>query len=569
MLEEQVAGVDHRVLVIDGHVAAVAERRPPSVTGDGTLTIAQLVERLNDDPRRGDGHENLLTRASIEPRELVRQGFTASDVPDVGLQVRLQATANLSRGGDAVDRTDDIHPGLAELAERAASAVGLDVAGVDLLVEDITAPPEAQRVAVIEVNAAPGFRMHLAPSEGQPRDVGVAFVESIYPRGSRARVPITAVTGTNGKSTVVRMIASILEHDGQRVGMTNTSGVYSNGRLVRKSDASGPRSARMVLADPTIDAAVLETARGGMVREGLAFDAPDVGVVLNVSRDHMGLGGVNTLADLARVKSIVVRAVRKRGTSVLNADDPLVRRMSRVAGGRVAFFTMSSRPVELEEHLVASLEDGDVLTLHDGGTSHPLLEARAIPATIDGAARFNVANALAAALAAYAQGVKPEVIADALREFDSGFEQNPGRLNVTTKHGFTAILDYGHNPEAIRAIGQLVSHLRSTHGRVIGVISVPGDRPDDDIREVGRTAAGVFDDLVFRERPDGRGRGPGDVLRLLHDGAVSAGHTSIRIVADEPAAMDAAMRSAQPGDLVVMTCTDVDAVWQQIQEFRP
>jgi cyanophycin synthetase len=569
VVEEQIAGTDYRILVIDGKVKAVAERRPASVVGDGVQTIAQLIEQTNADPRRGEGHENVLTRITPDPRELERQSLTLDDVPVAGKEVRLQGTANLSSGGVAIDRTDDIHPEIADLAERASAAVALDVAGIDLLAADIAAPPSSQPLAVVEVNAAPGFRMHLAPSEGQPRDVGAAVVDLLYPKGSRARIPITAVTGTNGKSTVVRMIAAILERNGLRVGMTNTSGVYSNGRLLKKVDASGPRSARMVLADPLIDAAVLETARGGIVREGLAFDRHDVGVMLNIAADHLGLGGVNTLGELARVKSVVVRAVRRRGTSVLNADDPRVRRMAKIAGGRIAYFTMGPRTPDLDGHLVASLEADDVLVISDEHQRHELLRAAEIPATIDGAARFNVGNALAAALAAYAQGVRPEVIADGLREFDSRFEQNPGRLNVERKHGFTAILDYGHNPEAIRALGGLVERLRPTHGRVIGVISTPGDRRSGDIKEVGRTAAEFFDDLVFRERPDGRGRGPGDVLRLLQEGATEAGHTSIRVLADEEAAMDTAMRLAKPGDLVIMTCTDVDAVWRQIQEFQP
>lgn len=569
VVEEQVPGDDHRVLVIDGAVVAVACRRPPAVVGDGVRTITELVAAMNDDPRRGANHENVLTRATIDPRELQRQGLAADDVPAFGQQVRLAAAANLSRGGVALDRTDAIHPAVAALAVRAARVIGLDVAGVDLVADDITKPPAEGGATVIEVNAAPGFRMHLAPSEGQARPVGEAFVRALYPRHVPSRIPVVAVTGTNGKSTVVRMIAEMLEAQGHSVGMTNTSGVYSNGVRLRKVDASGPKSARAVLADPTISAAVLETARGGIIREGLAFDHHDVGVVLNVSDDHLGLGGVETVKDLARVKSVVVRAVRKRGTSVLNADDPLVRRMAKVAGGSVAWFTNGPLPADLAGQVAASVEAGDMLTLHTSSGSVPLLGAAEIPATLGGVARFNVANALAAALAANALGVPAETIASALRRFESRFEQNPGRMNVWDKHGFTAILDYAHNPEALRALGRMVDGLRPTHGRVIGVISVPGDRRDDTIRTLGEIAGGIFDDLVFRERPDGRGRPAGDVMRLLKEGALSVGHTSIHTVADERAAMDLAMRAATPGDLVVMTCTEVDAVWQQIQDFEP
>lgn len=566
VVEEQAVGNDHRVLVMGGRVVAVAERRPPTVVGDGIHTVGELVDALNTDPRRGADHENVLTRATIDRRELERQGLAPDDVPAPGVLVRLAATANLSRGGEARDRTDDIHPAAAELAARAALAVGLDIAGVDLLTEDISRPPSECGFTVVEVNAAPGFRMHLSPSQGQPRDVGAAAVRLLYPPGTRSRIPVTAVTGTNGKSTVVRMIGSMLEQAGRRVGMTTTTGVYLHGRRVRKADASGPRSARRILSDPTVDAAVLEVARGGIVREGLGFSHHDVGVVLNVSADHLGLGGIDGLKELARVKSVVVRSVRRRGTSVLNADDPRVRRMARVAGGRVAFFTTGERTADLAGHLVACL-DGDLLVIHDREERIPIVRVTEIPATLDGAARFNVANALAAALAAYAQGVPVEVIGSVLRRFESDYEQNPGRMNVTRKHGFTAILDYGHNPEAMRALGELVAGLRPTHRRAIGVVSIPGDRRDDDIRELGRIAAGIFDELVFRERPDGRGRPPGDVMRLLAEGA--AGHPAVRCIADEHDAMDAAMRAAAPGDLVIMTCTDVDGVWRQIQEFPP
>jgi cyanophycin synthetase len=369
-----------------------------------------------------------------------------------------------------------------------------------------------------------------------------------------------------------------LTRHGSRVGMTTTSGIYVDGQLVTAVDASGPKSARIVLGDPTVSAAVLETARGGILREGLAFDRADVGVVLNVTADHLGLKGVNNLEDLARVKGVVARNVRRRGTTVLNADDPHTRAMARYAGGRVAFFTTKAvLDDQLDEHirsggLLARLErtaDRMTLWLHDRGTQTLIMDAAEIPATIGGAAVFNVQNALAAATAAHAQGVPMEDIRAALRTFDSSFEQNPGRMNITTAPGFTTILDYAHNPAAMVALGEVVSHLRPHHDRVIGVVSVPGDRRDDDIRELGRIAATVFDDLVFRERPDGRGRTAGGVIALLFEGAIAAGMREQRIlrVMDEHDAVQTALELARPNDLVVISPTEVTASWNQIQDF--
>lgn len=584
IVEEQLPGRDHRVLVVGGKVVAVAERVPARVVGTGLHTVAELIETLNSDPRRGRGHEKVLTRVRVDEHVigmLAGQGLTVEDTPDVGHEVILRDTANLSTGAEAIDRTDDIHPDNAAMAERAARIVGLDIAGLDLLAPDITVPVRETGGGIIEVNAAPGFRMHLQPSEGQSRDVAGPVIEMLYPRGSRSRIPITSVTGTNGKSTTVRMISHILAHNGLTVGMTTTSGVYISGHLVKAVDASGPKSARMVLADPTVDAAVFETARGGILREGLAYDRADIGIVLNVSADHLGLKGIDTLAELAAVKSVVTEQVRRRGTSILNADDPLTLRMARHAGGRVLYFTAHGRAdmrVELLKHLaaggtVAAIEpsaQGGLLTLHEGATAIPLLKAAEIPATLAGEAAFNIQNALVAAAAAYSHGVSVAVIASALRGFESSFEQNPGRLNVTRAPGFTTILDYAHNPAALRAIGEVITNLRPRHDRVIGVVSIPGDRRDDDIREMGQIAALIFDELIFRERPDGRGRASGGVVGLLSEGAIAAGMPAgrVRRIMDEQEAMDMALRMAGPDDLVVMMPTEVEAVWEQVQAFR-
>ncbi|NBB15686.1 cyanophycin synthetase [Caulobacter sp. SLTY] len=581
IVEQHYTGRDYRILVVGGQVVAVAERRPAEVVGDGRHSIAELIAQVNADPRRGVGHEAVMTRIVIDAHVeemLARVGMTAETVPPRGKAVQLRATANLSTGGTAVDRTDIIHPDNAAMARRAALTVGLDVAGIDFIAPDITRSVRETGGGIVEVNAAPGFRMHLAPSEGKPRDVAQAVIDLLYPAGSRARIPIVAVTGTNGKSTVGRMIAAILRRQGLTVGLTNTSGVYVNDERLVAGDASGPRSARMVLADPTVEAAVLETARGGILREGLAFDRCDVGIVLNIAADHLGLKGINTLEDLARVKSVVTESVSRRGLSVLNGDDPHTLRMARHAGGRVAYFTMAGGEAMsplLQKHLLAggitaSVEDG-MIVIQEGPRRTEVMGVDDIPATLNGAAAFNVQNALAAVLAGHGLKVPVATVREALAAFGSSYEQNPGRLNIHEVGGVRVILDYAHNGEAVRALGALLDRMRPSHGRVIGVASMPGDRRDEDIREMGALAGQILDRVVFRERPDGRGRPTGAVLALLTEGAIQAGADPAHIEQhlSEHDAVDAALRAARPGDLVVIMPTEVEAVWRQILAYEP
>jgi cyanophycin synthetase len=577
IVEELVVGRDYRALVIDGRLAAVAERRPARVTGDGEHTIEQLIEHANADPRRGPGHARALTRIRVDAEAelvLATQGLDRTSVPHEGRVVLLHRTANLSTGGDAVDRTDEVHPRNVVVFERAARAIGLDIAGIDIMCPDLSQPLDEVGGAILEVNAAPGFRMHLAPSGGTPTDVARPVIDMLYPRGTSSLIPVIGVTGTNGKSTSVRMIAHIFASSGKHVGMTTTSGIYIDGERIAKVDASGPRSAHRVLDDPAVEVAVLEVARGGLLREGLAVPRLDVGVLLNVSADHLGIGGVHTLKQLARVKSVVVRAVRRDGLSVLNADDPLVVPLAEVAGGRIGWVTLSPLSPWLlgrlqQGELVAALEGG-TLVIHDGpGRRHELMPVSQLPAALGGVAAFNVQNALAAAAAAFARGIPPSHIADALGSFDSSFAQNPGRLNITRAPGFTTIVDYGHNPAALTALGETLAAMRDDHERLIGVVSTPGDRRDEDILEVGRIAAGIFDVLIFRERPDGRGRAAGGVVALLQEGARAGGapDDAIHIMLDEHAAMELALRAACERDLVVLLPTDVDGTWQQVQEF--
>jgi cyanophycin synthetase len=584
IIEQFFTGNDHRILVIGGKLVAVAERVPAHVVGDGVHTITQLVEEVNKDPRRGEGHEKVMTRIRIDAHVteyLGRAGLTPESVPQAGEIVYLRATANLSTGGTAVDRTNEIHPDNAEIAKRAAMIIGLDIAGIDFLAPDITKSVRETGGGIIEVNAAPGFRMHIEPSEGAPRDVARPVIEMLFPPGSRSRVPIIAITGTNGKSTTGRMVKHILRYTGCTVGLTSTSGVYVNDVLISQGDATGPRSARMVLRDPTVEIAVLETARGGLLREGLAFDEADIGCVLNVAPDHLGLKGIETVEDLANVKSLIVETVARGGTSVLNADDPLTVKMARRAGGRIAWFSMhggADMPSFLRHHIedggMAVVrepgEEGGLIVRFERGVREIIMKAGDIPATLHGMAGFNIANALAAAAMCSARDVPALTIRGALSSFRSSFEQNPGRLNVHDAHGFRVILDYAHNAAGLEALGQVVRGLRHRYKRSIGVVSIPGDRRDQDILELGRIASGIFDEIFFREDPGTRGRPRGEVMNLLQEGALQGGASKERIhlVAGEAEATAASLHFAQQGDLLVVTPTDVEGAWEQITSFE-
>jgi cyanophycin synthetase len=585
IVERFFAGNDHRILVVDGRMIAVAERVPAQVVGDGVSTIRQLVAEVNQDPRRGEGHENVMTRIKIDrivEEHLARSGLTPDSIPEAEQVVPLRATANLSTGGTAIDRTNEIHPDNAEIARRAAMIVGLDVAGVDFVCPDITRSVRETGGGVIEVNAAPGLRMHIEPSEGAPRDVAKPIIEMLFPRGGPSRVPIVAITGTNGKSTVGRMTKHILRYTGCAVGLTSTTGVYINDVLIHEGDATGPRSARMVLRDPTVEIAVLETARGGLLREGLAFRDADIGVALNVSADHLGLKGIETVEDLADVKQVVVESVRRSGHSILNADDPLTVRMARRAGGRIIWFTLCGggemSPMVLEHIDRGGMAvvrepgpDGGTIALYDYGRREFIMKAGDIPATLHGMAEFNIANALAAIAVAIARDVPILTIRSAMSQFQSTFEQNPGRLNVHDAHGFRVIVDYAHNVAGLEALGQVVRGLSGRYKRTIGVVSMAGDRRDEDLLEMGQISAGIFDQLIFREDPSTRGRPRGEVMKFLQDGALAAGRSPehIHLIAGEAAATAAGLAMGQPGDLIVITPTDVKACWQQVNEFKP
>jgi cyanophycin synthetase len=585
IVEQFFGGNDHRILVVNGKMIAVAERIPAQVVGDGVSTIRQLVAEVNRDPRRGDGHENVMTRIRIDSHVeefLARSGLTPDSIPEADQVVQLRATANLSTGGTAVDRTNEIHPDNADIARRAALIVGLDVCGVDFVCPDISRSVRETGGGVIEVNAAPGLRMHIEPSEGAPRDVARPIIEMLFPRGKPTRIPIIAITGTNGKSTVGRMTKHILRYTGCTVGLTSTTGVYINDILTHEGDATGPRSARMILRDPTVDVAVLETARGGLLREGLAYKEADIAACLNVTPDHLGLKGIETVEDLADVKQVVVEAVRRSGHSVLNADDPLTVRMARRARGRIIWFSLmggADMSPMLREHIdeggMAVVrepgEEGGIIALYDDARREFIMKAGDIPATLHGMAEFNVANALAAIAMALAHGVPILTIRSAMTQFSSTFEQNPGRLNVHDAHGFRVIVDYAHNVAGLEAIGKVVRGLSHRYKRTIGSVSMAGDRRDEDIMEMGRIAAGIFDELIFREDPSTRGRPRGEVMQHLQQGALAAGRSPdhIHLIAGESASTAAALAMGRPGDLIVITPTDVKGAWQQVNDFKP
>ncbi len=583
IVEKHYNGRDYRVLVVNGVVAAAAERMPAHVIGNGRDTIECLIAAVNANPLRGDGHEKVMTRIRVDSALyswLARTHKTLETVPAAGEHVVLASTANLSTGGTAIDVTDIIHADNVSIARRAALTIGLDIAGIDMILPDITQSWRETGGGIVEVNAAPGFRMHLKPSQGEPRDVARPVLEMLYPKGAKTQVPVVAITGTNGKSTTVRMVAHILRESGLRVGFTSTSGSFINDDVIWQGDASGPKSARLLLRDPTIDVAVLEVARGGMLREGLGFPRCDVGAVLNVTPDHLGLGGIETLDDLAALKSVVTEAVMQRGVSVLNADDPRTFKMARHAGGEICYFSM--QPLDqspLQSHVARGgrgmtrelLNGQHHIVLHQGGTQTPVIAVNDIPATHNGAAGFNVENALAAAAIVCGLNNNAQIIHDGLKGFTSSFEQNPGRINIYDGHGFRVIMDYAHNVAGMEAFFTMLRDMRKNYRRTIGHFNTPGDRDDDTIRTVGQIAGRELDIPVFREMPDNRGRAKGEVIGLLAEGARAAGRRDEEIICvyDEVEATNVCLANARPGDLVILTPTDIKGIWQQMLDFKP
>jgi cyanophycin synthetase len=574
VVERFATGTDHRVLVVDGRVAAVAERVPAHVVGDGARTVRELIDVVNRDPRRGVGHRKSLTRLPCDARTaefLAEQGLSLDHVPDAGARVLLRPTANLSTGGTSIDRTDAIHPDNVTACEMAAGIVGLDIAGIDVITEDISVPFRDNSAVILEVNAAPGIRMHTHPAEGEPRNVGAPVVDMLYPPGTPATIPIVAVTGTNGKTTTTRLIAHLFRHTGKTVGFTTTDGVYLGNRLVMEGDMTGPFSANIVLSNHTVEVAVLETARGGILRAGLGFDECDVGIVLNVSEDHLGLRGIHTLEQLAEVKAVVPAVVKREGHAILNADDALVYPMRERTPGDVVLFSVlpEGESAAVEAHLarngICARIEGNTFVVRRGRLRIPIAALHEVPLMMGGAARFQRGNILAAIAAAYVQGVRYDDIRAGLLSFFPSASMTPGRLNLMRVGAGRLLVDYAHNPGAVRGLMELVRGLPAL--RRIGVIAVPGDRRDADIRAVGRLAAGL-DYVIVKEDDDRRGRAPGEVARLLAAALRDGGQPAdrIEIVLDEREAVDHALAMMGDGDLVFVLADDVTALLERVRE---
>jgi cyanophycin synthetase len=574
-------GSDYRILVVHGRVVAVAERVPGRIAGDGRRTVAELVEEVNADPRRGVGHEKVLTRLELDHqalRLLETAGLGPDSVLPAGEVFYLRSTGNLSTGGTSIDKTGVLHYDNRIMAERGVKAIGLDVGGVDFICPDISRSHKEVGGAIVEINAAPGFRMHTAPTEGTPRDVAGPVIEMLFPHGTPSRIPIAAITGTNGKTTTTRMVGHILKLSGHTVGMATSDGVYIDGVLTVAGDMTGPWASHLVLRDPTVDAAVLETARGGIVRSGLGWRKCNVGAILNVASDHLGMGGINDLEELAEVKQVIAEVAQN--FVVLNADDPRVAAMAEHSPAQPFYVTLDRANERVREHIRARgramvLEEtlnGRQLVLYEGEDSIPLLLARQIPATVEGHAIHNVQNSMFAAAIALGLGVSLENIRQGLRTFTTDFFQTPGRMNFYNEHPFRVLLDYAHNAHGMEAMAKTIRGL-TVNGRRIGIVSAPGDRRDDDIRELGQASAPAFDLILLREDDNRRGRETGVVGELLREGLLAAGFPAERIapgVLDEEEAVRRGLETARPGDLLVIFGDDLPRDWEQIVSFgRP
>lgn len=579
LVETFIEGFDHRMLVVNGELVAVAKRVPGYVTGDGSHTITELIELTNQDPRRGIGHEKVLTRLEIDnqARRLIENaGYTEETVLAENERLYLRSTGNLSTGGEAIDLTDAIHPENRMMAIRAARAIGLDVAGVDFLTPDITRSYKEVGGAICEINAAPGFRMHVSPSEGTPRDVAGPVMEMLFPPSSPSRIPIASITGTNGKTTTTRMLGHIHKMAGEFVGMTTSDGVYFDGHLAVEGDMTGPIAAQMVLRNPDVSVAVLETARGGLLRSGLGYNRPNVSCCINVSADHLGIKGIETLEQLAEIKRIPVEVASD--CVVLNADDPNCLQMADYCRAQhIHYVTMDPNNALVRAHIRAGgratgLENGfngQMISIYDSGAHIPLLWTHLIPATLEGKALHNVQNAMFAASMAYAQGLKLDNIRTGLRTFDNNFFQAPGRFNVFDEHPFRVILDYGHNPAAVAAVCDVIDLMAeslSPEARKVCVLAAPGDRRDEDIQEMATRAAKSFDFFFCRRDDRLRGREPNEVPEMLGKTLLEAGvpQEKIKLIPDEIEATQAALDFCQEGDLLLIFGDNIKRTWKQI-----
>lgn len=556
IVEKFITGYDFRVLIIDNKLVAAAKREPAHVKGDGKQTIQQLIEETNRDPRRGYGHENVLTEIDVDRDTtdlLEKLGYTLETVPRKDEVVYLKSTANLSTGGTSVDITDMMHPENIFLCERISRVIGLDICGVDIMAENLTQPLKETGGCILEVNAAPGFRMHLAPSEGLPRNVAAPVIDMLYPPGKPSRVPIIAITGTNGKTTTTRLIAHIVKNNGYRVGFTTSDGIYVQNHLMEKGDTTGPVSAEYILKDPTVEFAVLETARGGILRAGLGFSRCDIGIITNIQEDHLGLADIHTLDDLARVKATVVRSIKKDGWAILNAEDDQCLKIANELNCNVAYFAMDENNPKVKQFakegkIVAVYENG-FITIKKGEWKIRVERATHVPLTLGGKAKFMIANVLAATLAAYLQGFKTEDISLSLQTFIPSAAQTPGRMNIFEFKKFKVLIDFAHNPAGYKGVEEYLSSVEAT--KKIGIIAGVGDRRDEDIKECGMIAGRMFDHIIIRQEKYLRGRTEQEIIDIILSGIAESGRkVTHEVIPLETEAIKHAIDHAEDGSYI-------------------
>ena len=573
IVERFITGHDFRVLVIDNKIVAAAQRVPAHVVGDGINSIEELIEIVNADPRRGYGHENVLTEIEIDRDSLElleKRNMTVNSIPEKDDIVYLKSTANLSTGGTSIDVTDMMHPENIFMAERISRIIGLDVCGIDIMASNLTQSLKENGGVILEVNAAPGFRMHLAPSEGLPRNVAAPVIDMLYPLGKPSRIPIIAITGTNGKTTTTRLIAHIVKNNGFRVGFTTSDGIYIQNHLMEKGDTTGPISAEYILKDPNVEFAVLETARGGILRSGLGFSRCDIGIITNIQEDHLGISDIHDLKDLSRVKSVVVESIKKDGWAVLNGEDEYCLKIAAKLNCNVALFSLDENNPAIIEHCknggIAAIYENGFVTIKKGDWKIRVEKATLIPLTMNGKAKFMIANVLAATLASYLYGFKIEDIKLSLTTFLPGAAQTPGRMNVFKFSKFKVMIDFAHNPTGYRGIEDYLQSVEAK--RKIGIISGIGDRRDDDIKECARIAARMFDHIIIRQEKYLRGRTEKQIIDLIIDGIKeSDAATTFEVVTLEIDAIRHAFSLAVEGTYIVALSDVVANAIEIVQEY--
>lgn len=573
IVEKFITGFDFRVLVIDNKLVAAAKRVPAHVLGNGKDTIQQLIETTNLDPRRGYGHENVLTQIDVDRDTedlLEKLNYTLNTIPHNGETVYLKSTANLSTGGTSVDVTDMMHPENIFLCERISRVIGLDVCGVDIMAENLTQPLKENGGCILEVNAAPGFRMHLAPSEGLPRNVASPVIDMLYPLGKPSRIPIIAITGTNGKTTTTRLLAHIVKNNGYKVGFTTSDGIYVQNHMMEKGDTTGPVSAEYILKDPTVEFAVLETARGGILRSGLGFSRCDIAVITNIQEDHLGLSDIHTLDDLAKVKSTVVKSVKKDGWAVLNGDDQYCRKIGAELNCNVAYFSMDEespfiKNLSKEGKITAVYENG-FITVKKGEWKIRVERANNVPLTLGGKAKFMISNALAATLASYLWGFKTDDISLSLQTFIPSVAQTPGRMNIFEFKKFKVLIDFAHNASGYLGVEDYLQSVEAN--KKIGIIAGVGDRRDEDIKECAKIAARMFDHIIIRQEKYLRGRTEEEIINLILEGIVASGRNiTYEIIPKETEAIRHAINSAEEGTFITALSDVVTNAIEIVQQY--